>query len=318
MIEISVIIPVYNAGEHLENSLNAFVKQTIFEKLKIILVNDGSTDESKEICESFSHKYHNFILINKQNGGVSSARNAGLGCVDTEYVAFFDADDYAEDTLYETLLGYSKTYDTDISMTDFSFVKNGLEYKKRKSFESIFTDKSLALKAFLKGNTIENTLSDKLFRTEIIKNFHFDEKYIVGEDMFFTFLALQNSKKIYINTSQTLCKYIIHNNSAMNTVFSPKFFHTIVLSEKIESLVDMELKVFARAHTIHEKTKVIRYMMLNNAGMETHKEYERLLNDIRNYPTWNAFNFLDFKQFVAVILMKIHPKIYLTIFNKMG
>ena len=100
---VSVIIPVYNVEKYLRRCLDSVVGQT-YKDLEIILVDDGSTDGSTEICEEYAKKDSRIRFLRKQNGGLSSARNAGLLVATGEYVTFVDSDDYIEDFTYERLI----------------------------------------------------------------------------------------------------------------------------------------------------------------------------------------------------------------------
>ena len=102
MAEISVIVPIYNVQKYLRKCLNSLVKQT-FKDIEIIAVNDGSTDDSEEILKEYVEKFDNFFYYNKENGGLSDARNFGLKHANGRYVAFVDSDDYVDRTMYEKM-----------------------------------------------------------------------------------------------------------------------------------------------------------------------------------------------------------------------
>ena len=98
--KISIIIPVYNVEDYLEDSIKSIISQTIFENLEIILVDDGSIDKSYEIGKKFSEKYKNIKIIKQENKGVSAARNTGLDVASGQYIAFFDSDDQVKPDMY--------------------------------------------------------------------------------------------------------------------------------------------------------------------------------------------------------------------------
>ena len=97
---ITVIIPVYNTARYLERCIGSVVNQT-YKNLEIILVDDGSTDDSYEICKQWAEKDHRILLIHKENGGPSSARNLALDVATGDYIAFVDSDDWIEPDMYE-------------------------------------------------------------------------------------------------------------------------------------------------------------------------------------------------------------------------
>jgi glycosyltransferase involved in cell wall biosynthesis len=112
MPKISVIIPVYNVRQYLDQCLNSLAEQT-YKNLEIILVDDGSTDGSSEICDSYSEKDERFKVIHQNNAGVSSARNAGLNAVSGEWIMFMDADDWIENDTCEAALNCAVRNDAD-------------------------------------------------------------------------------------------------------------------------------------------------------------------------------------------------------------
>lgn len=125
MCKISVIIPVYNAEKHIKNCLCSLLTQT-FKGYEIILINDGSTDSSTEICQFFTQQHSNIFLYNKENGGAASARNLGLEKAMGDYVSFVDADDTVCPDFLEKLYNAAKDNNADICMCDYTkFTKSG-------------------------------------------------------------------------------------------------------------------------------------------------------------------------------------------------
>ena len=99
---ISIVVPVYNAEKTLEKCLDSILCQT-YHCLEIILVNDGSTDSSGNICDDYATKDNRIQVIHKQNGGVSSARNVGIDAASGDYIGFVDSDDWIDPRMYEVL-----------------------------------------------------------------------------------------------------------------------------------------------------------------------------------------------------------------------
>ena len=104
MAKISIIVPVYNVSKYLKRSLDSLINQTL-KDLEIIIVNDGSTDNSLDICQEYASLDNRIKVISKENGGLSSARNYGLRYVTSDYVAFIDSDDYVALDMFETMYG---------------------------------------------------------------------------------------------------------------------------------------------------------------------------------------------------------------------
>ncbi len=316
--EISIIIPVYNLSKYLEKSFDSIIKQTIFEKLEIIIVNDGSTDNSREICQKYVNKYHNFILIDKENGGVSSARNLGINNAHSKYICFFDGDDTLAENCYERLLNMIENNNADIAITDFAVVHDDeIVIKKRNNFKKIYTNKEEIIKDFLSGKNIGINIFDKIYKKSIIGKVKFIEGKAIGEDMYFNYEVLKNVNTLYIDTTEIGYYYYKHQGSAMNSNFSKKYFDTLQLSEMIcEDLNEnRKLKDYAEAHKIHETCKFLEYMILNNAGEEYKEIFSKYLKQIHKYNINKAYKFLSKKQFCGFVLMRISPKLYIKIFK---
>lgn len=316
--EISIIIPVYNLSKYLEKSLDSIIKQTIFEKLEIIIINDGSTDNSREICQKYVNKYHNFILIDKENGGVSSARNLGINNAHSKYICFFDGDDTLAENCYERLLNMIENNNADIAITDFAVVHDDeIVIKKRNNFKKIYTNKEEIIKDFLSGKNIGINIFDKIYKKSIIGKVKFIEGKAIGEDMYFNYEVLKNVNTLYIDTTEIGYYYYKHQGSAMNSNFSKKYFDTLQLSEMIcEDLNEnRKLKDYAEAHKIHETCKFLEYMILNNAGEEYKEIFSKYLKQIHKYNINKAYKFLSKKQFCGFVLMRISPKLYIKIFK---
>ncbi len=119
---ISIIIPVYNAEKYIGRCIDSILAQT-HERLEIVLVDDGSTDNSLKICREYAEKDSRIMVLHKENGGVSSARNLGLEACSGEYIGFIDSDDHIASTMYEELLSAALKHDTGISLCAYYRIK---------------------------------------------------------------------------------------------------------------------------------------------------------------------------------------------------
>ena len=112
-VVISVIVPIYNVAEYLEECLSSLENQTFLD-FEVIMVNDGSEDGSAEIAGRFERRNSHFVLINRENGGLSAARNTGLAAARGKYVYFLDSDDFLANDALETLYSYSEKKNLDV------------------------------------------------------------------------------------------------------------------------------------------------------------------------------------------------------------
>lgn len=124
MPKISIIVPIYNAEKSLSKTINSVQEQTLLD-IEIILVNDGSTDNSLSLCKAHAKDDNRIKVINKENEGVSSARNAGMKAATGEYIGFVDAGDWIEPEMYEKMYKKAKMFQADIGMCNYIIHKKG-------------------------------------------------------------------------------------------------------------------------------------------------------------------------------------------------
>lgn len=229
---ISVIIPVYNVEKYLEQSINSVLNQT-YKNLEILLVNDGSTDNSGKICNELSIKDERIKVIHKENGGLSSARNAGLDIAKGKYITFLDSDDCIIPDAYEYLYNIIKNEDVDIAEGEFLRVPLNkyeeilkiIEYENRKKNvrEKIITNKE-ALEIYYGTKETpyvqQVVVWNKLYKKEILDNIRFQEGRL-HEDEFITYKLLFKSKRICVS-NKIIHAYIQTPNSIMRKEISKK------------------------------------------------------------------------------------------------
>ena len=113
--KVSIVIPVYNVEKYIERCLKSILNQTL-DSIEVIVIDDGSTDNSGKICDEFSTKYKNVKTFHKRNGGVSSARNLGISIAKGEYIGFVDPDDFIHVNMYKELYENAKKVNSDIAI----------------------------------------------------------------------------------------------------------------------------------------------------------------------------------------------------------
>lgn len=142
--KISIIVPVYNTAKFLDKCFESIINQT-YENLEIIVVNDGSTDNSLEICRKYASKDPRFVLLNQENGGLSVARNNALKCATGKYIGFVDSDDFIQLDMYEKLLNLIDKYKLDAVLCNIDDNTNNNEIKinldTMQIYDSILQDK---------------------------------------------------------------------------------------------------------------------------------------------------------------------------------
>ncbi len=216
MTKISIIIPVYNCEKYLENCIKSIINQTL-KDIEIILINDGSTDKSSDILASFSDS--RIKILNKKNGGQSSARNIGLDIACGEYIGFVDSDDRVDSDYFEKLYITAKKYNADISMADF--IRTGAnKHKKRLNISEEKVYEKVENKIKVANALKEGCIWNKIYKKEILNNIRFTEGMFF-EDGLFTFQALYISNKL-VTVPGTYYYYYKNPNSTVKTMDKKK------------------------------------------------------------------------------------------------
>lgn len=241
MAKISVIIPVYNCEKFIEKCLQSLVNQTLTD-IEIILVNDGSTDNSQKIIEKFSDT--RIKLINKKNGGQSSARNVGLDVANGEYIGFIDSDDWVDSDFFEKLYNTAKKYNADIAMTDFIRI-GPTKYKKRLNISEEKIYEKIENKIKIANALKEGCIWNKIYKKEILTGLKFNEG-MYFEDGPFTIRALYNSN-ILVTVPNTYYYYYQNPNSTVKKMNAAKH------ADKQKS--KREILDFIKQHNIQIKDK---------------------------------------------------------------
>ena len=233
---ISVIVPVYNVEEYLEECLNSIQHQT-YTDIEVILVNDGSRDGSKEICERYCQQDSRFHLINQENKGLSGARNRGMTESKGEFITFVDSDDVIKDDMLEQLLKHMTTEEVDIVECWYTNDKKEIEIPSPENVKIIFQGNAQeALVSLCKDNIVRLNAVAKLFRRQVIVNFPFLEG-LFYEDVYGGMGILKQIHKM-VKIDYTGYYYRVRRGSIMNREFSLKNLDLFAICDKVEQLYD--------------------------------------------------------------------------------
>lgn len=214
---ISVIVPVYNVEEYLEECLESIRHQT-FTDIEVILVNDGSIDGSRQICERYCEKDNRFKLINQENQGQSVARNRGVKESVGQFIMFVDSDDVINTNVLEVLLPYMKT---DVDMVECRMTRNKEEFNLTKPSTIAFEGNSKeAILNCIAIKEVKFCAFTKLYRREIVEKIPFLEGYIY-EDVFTGINYLKHIRKIVV-VDYIGYYYRVRPNSTMTKPFNEK------------------------------------------------------------------------------------------------
>ncbi len=213
---ISIIVPIYNSEKYLKRSISSILCQT-YKNIEVLLINDGSTDNSIKICQEFSRIDNRIKIIDKKNSGVSNTRNKGIELSTGELIMFVDSDDFIEKDYIEKMYYKLENLNLDTIVSGMQFCDN----KEKIIRKELYTTNTKELKFDNLYKDIINTLyfcsaCKTLFKKSVIieNDIKFNEKFNYGEDLLFSFTLLKNSKKIgYLSN----CGYYYRQNSDSST-----------------------------------------------------------------------------------------------------
>lgn len=224
--EVSIIIPIYNAENYLKRSIDSVRNQTIH-NIEIILIDDGSTDESGKMCDHYQIIDSRIVVIHKKNEGQYHARRLGVEIARAEYVGFVDADDWIEPDMYEVLLEYANRYD--VSVVESGVIDDWGEHKKKRKniipkgyYKGEYFDREIQSRFIYAGEFFSHGISpylwSKIFKKSIIE-IPQNVDYRVAEmcdDVVVVWLTLLNTRSIYI-TDECFYHYCVRIESSKRT-----------------------------------------------------------------------------------------------------
>ena len=238
MAKVSVVVPIYNVEKYLERCLMSLVNQT-FSDIEIILVDDGSADNSYEIAKKFANKDKRIKLYRQTNKGLSGARNTGLKYVTSDYLMFLDSDDYFANNIIELCYEKITLEDSDIAIFSFDKIDENNQLIERVEAKRDNTIKICDDKKIL--TDIENCVWDKIYRTELFKDILFPEGYFY-EDFGTTFRLFARASKVSFVDSVGLY-YLNERKGSITKTFDKRIYSIFNMCDLIVDYYD-KLKLY--------------------------------------------------------------------------
>lgn len=238
---VSIIIPIYNAEKTLHNCIESILDLT-YQHIELILVNDGSTDQSKDICDHYASLDQRIKVIHQQNAGPSSARNKGIEYATGDYLQFVDADDYVKPLMTETLVN-AMTDKVHLVICGYQSIHFTALRKYIPSITGIYpkADFMQYIGMFYKDILLPSPCN-KLYDTTLINHFQlrFSENVKVGEDLLFNLAYIKVCLKIHI-IDRPLYNYIIQDDRSLSRDFNKEFYsNQSMLHDQIKSFLQQE------------------------------------------------------------------------------
>lgn len=286
--KVSVVIPVYNVEKYLDETIQSVVNQSIgFNNIQLILVNDGSLDNSEQICLKYKDKYpNNVIYIKKENTGVSDTRNTGMKYIKGKYVNFLDSDDIWDKDALEKGYKMLETND-DIDMAVFRMKR--FEGKKDVHQLDYKFDGDYVVDVTKYYDKIQLSSCTILFRSELFKKYKYDKTLRIAEDYKMVNEILLDKLK-YGMISSSCYNYRVrgNNTSAMQSLGNRKEDYIVNVKNCHKKLIDKSLKLYGRVVEYLQYSLVyeIQWRLINEKNLldkDENKEYEKLIREILSY-----------------------------------
>lgn len=310
---ISVIVPVYKVEKYLPRCLDSILSQS-FTDFELLLVDDGSPDSCPEICDEYARRDRRISVIHKENGGLSSARNAALDRATGQYISFVDSDDYITADALQTLYSALTETDSDIA------VGNMMSIDESGNISEFYIP--AAGRTLLEGDEILSTLNqpcacNRLYRSEIFRSLRFPEGRLY-EDVFIYHRILAQTKRMVL-TGKTDYYYLIRSDSIMHSEYDIRFTDIVfAVKERYEWLDSIGQKELANEARMFVYSRVAAaYANLDAAIPENRKK----LHEIRDiyiscYRVLMNDRSIGIKQRIRLFLLRYLPRIHTKLFGK--
>lgn len=251
MKKVSIIVPIYNVEQYIQECVESLINQTYYD-LEIILINDGSTDSSGELCDEFSEKDNRIRVVHQKNAGAANAKNKGLDMAIGEYITFIDSDDVVEVNWIQMMVQEMESEDVEIVECKMDLLlKNRVEavndyYDDKK----IFTSEEY-LAQYLNRWT-SSLFWNKLFKRELTKNIRFKKERRCIDDEFYTYKVISNAKKI-----SRIDDVLYHYRQRKSSVVRTKSNQFQITDDALEVLIE-------RYEWIKARYPMLRRIYLNH------------------------------------------------------
>lgn len=311
-LKLSIIIPVYNVKEYLKKCLGNILssKSKLYE---VILVDDGSTDGSSQLCDKYKNLFEVVKVIHKKNGGLSSARNAGIKVAKGKYILFIDSDDVVIENFVDNILTVFKLNpEFDIYMYKFQKFTQKINPIRNDDTTNRLVDKDKAM-FLLTTDEIGNYAWNKIYRRSLLKNI----KYPVGknyEDIYTTYKIFNQAESFYL-INKSFYFYRQRDGSIMHELNSSKDFNSLKdsINARIQQQAFFKKYNFQRAFEASKKGLIDNYLMFVFKTEKYSEIKDEFYKSGKNYIANYVPNIKrdGFKLYLKVHLYQSFPSIYL-------
>ena len=321
MDQISIVVPVYNVENCLSYCVESLRQQT-YKNIEIILVDDGSTDSSGEICDQYAREDDRIKVLHIENGGLSNARNTGVKESSTDWIVFIDSDDYYDHRAIEYLVELRDKYRVDLVATPVIEVRNYTNSDFLGDFRDKYSgklDRQTALKQMFYGNYVGTHSGGKLYKKEILLRFPYPNGMLY-EDLSLAYEHIASCENIAVS-ALNLYKYYRRPGSIVNSKYSDRLLDFYKAMEWNRNYIERDYPndkdmrralnvryVFNGLHIVHAMLSSDMYAEVN----KIRKEYIQYFKDV--VPNSNVTR----KNKLKYILLLVSAKLYKKVRGKMG
>ena len=335
---VSLIIPVYNAEKTLDKCLQSIICQTMFDQTEIVLVDDGSKDQSGKKCDDYAFKFKNIIVIHQKNKGVLSAREAGVKRSSSQYIMFVDSDDWVENQYVEHLYRIAVKEQVDVVVSSFVlddgendkfYHDEGKQIFQYRTLDCVTQCSQVYDGLIFNGRPFERNITAslwaKLFKRDIIIDVleDVDKRICIGEDASITYPAIMRANKIGISDAQLYHYY--QNLNSMTHRYSPNYplqakllYMHLLKYNKLQNRYDFTEQI--EGNYISLLVSAISNLFQNGAPPRKVqiKEISDICKDKEVDRIMSRFDFSKFalKEKIVCILLKYHQKKFLWIYEE--
>ena len=314
-MRISVIIPIYNVKNYIRRCIDSVLNQT-FCDFELILVDDGSTDGCSLICDEYAKRDSRIRVVHKINGGLSSARNAGIDIARGKLIAFIDGDDYAQIDMLKDMYETAVNNNADIVACNFIFEKSELNKENvifNKTHKSLILDNRQAMECLLKKYYFDNAAWNKIYKRELFIDIRFPEGKLF-EDIFTVYKLFSKANKV-VYIDKPLIYYVQRSTSIMRLKFNEKKKDRVIGSQERHHFIERNYPTLAEisyARYIDEILATINDCLRCGTSLDPVDEYIIYIKKNFKHIIYNSNIRILRKGMLAIL--KVNKHIYSVIF----
>lgn len=316
---LTLVVPIYNMEKYLARCVDSLLGQTCRD-FEIILVDDGSTDSSGTLCDSYGARYPELVrVIHKPNGGLSSARNAGIDAARGEWIVFPDPDDWAEPDYVEAFLHYQRQFQAQLVCLGHYVDTDDVSEAKGPDLAPYLIEDKECQRSILLGPSFQGFSWNKIYRLDIIRanGLRFPEGMGTTEDVYFTYRYLAHCDRIVHAPGKRVYHYFQRNNSSTRSGYSPQKLGTLRTFEKIIADCEEHDPELARAAADIICTEAVNLIwMLVNSRQNAPEDMKYLRNQIRRtLPKYLHSGQYGIGRKIQAVLALMSPQLYALLKN---